>query len=165
MWKNQSAAESCRNVTRVIQDFRYAVNSLLWVKHVFSAITDACSTCRSGVYAILGTQKITKNHTKRYILRMCVGAPRNRLLLFLAQPGRDTDDVINHEKYCIDRFRGFGLVKSQIWSPPILRNHNDPYNCVTVAPWAFDHPHAVGRAFEAPGVTQCFGAPVPTGGR
>ena len=42
---------------------------------------------------------------------------------------RGLADIINRAKFCIDRFRGFGLRKGQSWGPPI-GNRNRPYHAL-----------------------------------
>ena len=69
-----------------------------------------------------------KAHEKAY--HVCVGAPRPaQPIVMIFGAARDLTDMINRAKFNIDRFKGFGIAKGQIWGSPI-RNRNGQYHFV-----------------------------------
>ena len=75
-------------------------------KHVFSAIIDLCAAIRSGC------ARAKKGHTKTLYFAYVWGSSVQTIVIIFGT-ARYITDVIHLAKYCIDRFRGFGLGQGQ----------------------------------------------------
>ena len=59
-----------------------------------------------------------KRHAKRYNSSKCGGASVQPIVMIFGTDHRDIADIINRATFCIDRFKGFGLRKGQMWVLP-----------------------------------------------